>query len=399
MMAPIPLLPVCLANVAVESLLYGIFFVLNTSSLVLALQYLPRSLLPPRDPRKPLSTLGRLAVVLKKPMFLGTVPLFMTVTAHWVCTVVRSFQAFVTFKNGTDPTGYYLDISQPTYVVKTGLLFASVIISDSMMVYRLWVVWNHNHRIALLPAMSVLAFMACGIGTTHLYAVAPPGTPLVSYPEASKWIIADVVLSVCTNVYSTTLIAWRVWLTHRASRQHGIVASAGSSNLMTALAMFVESAVLFSIWVLFFASLYGAKSSLESLAEDNIAVMAGIAFSLINVRIVLRRAALDGGTLTTVLSDITTRFHCRCQYINGPGTIGAVSTEEESMAYPMTVSRRMGVHVHQIQTVENDIKTRDDHDVESDANSTSRVKSLNVNIKGDRDVKERVSVETLRPHP
>ncbi|KAL0571386.1 hypothetical protein V5O48_010574 [Marasmius crinis-equi] len=351
------LLPVCLANVAIESLLYGIFFVLNAGSLVLAIQYLPRS--QPSSSLQPVSTLSRVILVLKRPMFIGSAPLFVTVTAHWITTVVRSFQAFTTFNDGADPTSYYADISQPTYVIKTGLLFASVIMSDGMMVYRLWVVWNYNYPIIVLPFLNVMVFIACGIGTTHLYAVAPPGTILVNYPEAKKWIIADVVLSVLTNTYSTTLIAWRIWVTHRANKQYGGVVSVrpGSTTLMAALAMFVESALLFSIWVLFFASLYGAKSSLESLAEDNIAVMAGIAFSLINVRIGLGRAqSLSAHNTTTSAS--------RLQY-NTPGTVGT-----EDLAYPM----RPRVNVHQIKTSTTDYATVPDSKISlRDDNASNEV--------------------------
>ncbi|KAL0567001.1 hypothetical protein V5O48_014993 [Marasmius crinis-equi] len=185
----------------------------------------------------------------------------------------------------------------------------------------------------------LLGLSACGINTTHLYAVAPPGTAFLAYPEAKKWVVVDVVTTVLTNTYSTTLIAWRIWVTHRANKEYGGVVSArpGSTTLMAALAMFVESALLFSIWVLFFASLYGAKSNLEALAADNIAVMAGIAFSLINVRIALERAkSLSAhNTATTSVS--------RVQFNALNGTVG---TDIEDLAYPM----RPRIDVHQIKT-------------------------------------------------
>ncbi|KAJ8072546.1 hypothetical protein PM082_016105 [Marasmius tenuissimus] len=348
------LLPVCLANVAIESLLYGIFFILNAVSLVLVLQSLPRY--QPNTGLRPMSSLKRVVSVLRKPMFIGSAPLFITVTAHWICTVLRSFEAFVSFKNGTEPTNYYLDVSQPTYIAKSGLMFASVIISDSMMVYRLWVVWNYNYRIAVLPFLNILAFVACGIGTTRLYAVAPSGMALIHYPEATSWVIADVVLSMFTNTYSTTLIAYRIWVTHRTSHAHGRVSMTGSTNIMAALAMFVESAVLFSAWVLFFTSLYLAKSSLESLAEDNIAVMAGIAFSLINVRIGLRRSK----NMSAHSTNVTTQHSNR----PGPGDV-------EDLAYPM---RPMSVHVHQVKTVTS--STPDDSD-------SKNVVALDVDLKDD----------------
>ncbi|KAK1233097.1 hypothetical protein PQX77_003737 [Marasmius sp. AFHP31] len=394
------LLPVCLANVAIESLLYGIFFILNAVSLLLALQTLPRY--QPSTGLRPMSSLKRVVSVLKKPMFVGSAPLFITVTAHWICTVLRSFEAFISFKNGTEPTIYYLDVSQPTYIAKSGLMFASVIISDSMMVYRLWVVWNYNYRIAVLPFLNILAFVACGVGTTRLYAVAPSGMALIHYQEATSWVIADVVLSVFTNTYSTsmyppptalTTIYWPLrsprssfdcipYMGHppnqprprktfhdRLNKHHGsssqpnegttplLTIVFASPDLQAALAMFVESAVLFSAWVLFFTSLYAAKSSLESLAEDNIAVMAGIAFSLINVRIGLRRSKSMSAQSTTVAT----------QHSNRPLGTGDV----EDLAYPM---RPMSVHVHQVKTVTS--STPDDTD-------SMKVVALDVDLKDD----------------
>ncbi|KAL0568139.1 hypothetical protein V5O48_013852 [Marasmius crinis-equi] len=177
-----------------------------------------------------------------------------------------------------------------------------------------------------------MGFIACGVGTTHRHVVAPPGTDLVTDSEAKKWIVADIILTVLTNTYCTTLIAWRIWVTHRASREYGggiVSVRPGSTNLMAALAIFVESALLFSVGVLFYAFLYGAKSSLATLAEDQVAVMAGIAFSLINVRIGI-------GRVKSLSTQNTTTSVSRLQY-NTPETVGT-----EDLAYPM----RPRAHVH-----------------------------------------------------
>ncbi|KAL0563645.1 hypothetical protein V5O48_018420, partial [Marasmius crinis-equi] len=88
------------------------------------------------------------------------------------------------------------------------------------------------------------------------------------------------------------------------------------------------------VWGIFYASVYGAKSSLKPLVADNIAVVAGIAFSLINVRIGLGRVK------SLAAQNPTTTSVSRLQY-NVPGSVGS-----EDLAYPM----RPRAHVYQIKT-------------------------------------------------
>ncbi|KAL0063692.1 hypothetical protein AAF712_009384 [Marasmius tenuissimus] len=50
---------------------------------------------------------------------------------HWICNVMRLFSAF---EKGTVPLEYYADLSKTIYAVKTGLIMASIVSGDVIIV-------------------------------------------------------------------------------------------------------------------------------------------------------------------------------------------------------------------------------------------------------------------------
>uniref|UniRef100_A0A0W0F339 Uncharacterized protein n=1 Tax=Moniliophthora roreri TaxID=221103 RepID=A0A0W0F339_MONRR len=257
----VPVVSICLANVAVESLLYGIFFVLNIGSIVLIC-------FPLSDVTKKESISRRVQMAVKKPMFLGAIALFVSITGHWICTVLRLFGAVVFSEKG--PSAYYEDLSENLYAIKTGFIEASLIIGDSL-------------------------------------------------------------FTLLTNVYSSTLIGYRIWWTERQSRYSGAT-RVGRSNLSSVLAIFIESALLYTSWTVAFIATYAAESRVESVIADCWAAMAGISFGLINVRIGLGWARNPSAMLSTIPGRQQHR--------------GAANTGETSLAYPM---QPLAIHVHQVK--------------------------------------------------
>ncbi|ESK88800.1 hypothetical protein Moror_17134 [Moniliophthora roreri MCA 2997] len=274
----VPVVSICLANVAVESLLYGIFFVLNIGSIVLIC-------FPLSDVTKKESISRRVQMAVKKPMFLGAIALFVSITGHWICTVLRLFGAVVFSEKG--PSAYYEDLSENLYAIKTGFIEASLIIGDSMLIYRLWMVWSRNYYVIVIPILTLTGLIA--------------------------------------------LIGYRIWWTERQSRYSGAT-RVGRSNLSSVLAIFIESALLYTSWTVAFIATYAAESRVESVIADCWAAMAGISFGLINVRIGLGWARNPSAMLSTIPGRQQHR--------------GAANTGETSLAYPM---QPLAIHVHQVK--------------------------------------------------
>ncbi|KAG7089641.1 hypothetical protein E1B28_011303 [Marasmius oreades] len=293
----LPLVPLSLADIVINTFLYGIFFLLNLVSVWFICFPLRR-----RAERGP----G--FAVLKKPMLIGALTLFVTVTAHWVCNVLRLFQAMIYFKQGTAPLEYYADLSQRLYPIKTGLIMASIFAGDIMIIYRLWVVWSCQYYIIILPSITLIGLAISGSGITYQLSHSMKGKNIF-VSSAQAWVICEGLFTVLTNVYCTGLIAWRIWYTNRHSVPPGRDKSRPSStsrHLMAAMVIFIESALLYSSFLLVFIGTYVGKQHTESLIADCLPSVAGIAFSFINVRAYLFRVT-SASQLPSTLPSI--RWH------------------------------------------------------------------------------------------
>ncbi|KAL0569109.1 hypothetical protein V5O48_012862 [Marasmius crinis-equi] len=153
-----------------------------------------------------------------------------------------------------DPTLLYGQLSHPTEVAKTGLVMASLVLGDSMLIYRLWVALLDGHDIFV--------------------------------SEAGRWITTDTVLTLCTNLYCSSLIALRIW--NQSRETSPFLVNGGASNLLTkSFIVFVESAALYTIWTIISLATYESKSPVQFFMINCYAAIAGIAFMSINARMFL----------------------------------------------------------------------------------------------------------------
>ncbi|KAJ7264123.1 hypothetical protein B0H12DRAFT_1201218 [Mycena haematopus] len=268
MVTDVPLVPVNLATVALESFFYGAFVVLSLTSI---------SLLITRNGRVNRSGQGEPSILVS-PIFCGAVALFITITSHWILTVDRAFLAFIHFEDGTFPLGFYADLSQATEVVKTGFLLATVIIGDMLIIHRLWIVWGHNNYIIIFPICTLIGLSVCSVGITYQFTQYKPGQN-VFLSEAGRWITSDTVFTLCTNLYSTSLISWYIWKNSRVIQPYG------APNLKAVLGIVIEMTARFQILGNFFFAAYQSQSNLQFIIVDCLASVTGISCMLIHVRV------------------------------------------------------------------------------------------------------------------
>ncbi|KAH9934677.1 uncharacterized protein B0H18DRAFT_483966 [Fomitopsis serialis] len=308
------IISVNLVTVAVESLLYGVFLALTSASFYILIN---RALSQPSSHGR-----SRLASFLTPVMF-GSIAITVTVTAHWVMTVIRLFDAFVHFEEGQAALLYYSDLALTTEIVKTAFIIATVIISDILLVYRLWIVWGHNYFVIIIPSLTVVGLSIAGPGVVYQLSQLNAGSS-VFVTDVNRWISADYSCTFVTNVYSTFGIAWKVWRVRQPQGSR----SYGGGNLQRVLAMMVESAALYTSYAIFFFVAYQVNSNIQFTAIDSLCPIAGIAFTMINVRVGLgwaqrahqssqisssgigsRRAAEQSFAMRPVAVDITHVVH------------------------------------------------------------------------------------------
>ncbi|KAJ7033560.1 hypothetical protein C8F04DRAFT_1104321 [Mycena alexandri] len=259
-------LAVNLAALTCSSLFYGMFLVLSSTSMYLLVgRYLANS----RSRTTPQHSIFRSTV------FIAAIGLFGAVTAHWITTVYRAFLAFIYFQNGEAAPQFYADAAQVTELVQEGFLMISILIGDSLIIHRLWVVWEHRLAVVVFPICSLMALTMCSAVSMYTVSRRAPGHDVFSDP----WLTSNCVLTLVTNVYSTGFITFKIWNITRIARP------IGGSNLRDFLVIVVESAAIYATWAIFFTATYQTRSVVQFLVIQAAPEVVGIVNALIHTRV------------------------------------------------------------------------------------------------------------------
>ncbi|EEB92259.1 hypothetical protein MPER_09261 [Moniliophthora perniciosa FA553] len=198
----------------------------------------------------------------------------------------RGIVAFFTFKNNPEgPLAFYEDISHWTRILRETFLVA-----DTLVIYRLYIVWGHNWRITVGPIILLLASSSSGyIAIWEITRVASDGT--IFAKRVADGAMALFALSMGTNIIVTALIAGRIWyIGHRTSKHLGKQHGAKYSR---ALAMIVESGALYSASLLILLILFAMKNDAQIILFNSTSQIVEIAPTLIIVRIGLGLSSPD----------------------------------------------------------------------------------------------------------
>ncbi|KAJ6596341.1 hypothetical protein DFH09DRAFT_1134681 [Mycena vulgaris] len=213
--------------------------------------------------------------IFRSTVFIAAICLFGAVTAHWVTTVYRAFLAFIYFQHGDAAVEFYADTAQTTELVQEGFLMISILIGDSLIIHRLWVVWEHRISVVVFPICSLAALTMCSAVSMYTVSRKAPGKDIFSDP----WLTSNCVLTLVTNLYSTALITYKIWNITR------VVRPVGGSNLRDFLVIVVESAALYASWAIFFTVTYQTRSIVQFIVIQTAPEVVGIVNALIHTRV------------------------------------------------------------------------------------------------------------------
>ncbi|KAF5347641.1 hypothetical protein D9757_013353 [Collybiopsis confluens] len=276
-MTQVTLVRVKLVTAGIASFSYGIFFILTGSSIVLTVY---------RHRRIRASLRGDLPAIWKQPMNYGTFGLAILVTAHWILNFLLLFRAFLIVDDGKAPGNFFANLRETSSIVKTAILFSTLILSDALIIYRVWVIWSYSFYVIIFPVLTLVGLTVCGIGLPVQLAHFPPALTIFS-SDAGRWITSDCVFTLCTNLYCTSVIGYKIWSIDRFSR--GL--SHDARSLLFILGTFIESAAIYTAWTIFVFVTYLSGSNVQFFGQDIWPYIAGISFMLINVRVSLGWAA------------------------------------------------------------------------------------------------------------
>ncbi|KAG9013159.1 hypothetical protein FRB94_003599 [Tulasnella sp. JGI-2019a] len=177
-----------------------------------------------------------------------TLCLFVTATSHIVINIVEGYDRFVTYRASPAVVGY----SEKGYLLEAtinGWFFIFAIWNvEVILIWRLWVVWSRDWRVALLPAVLFIIEFVAG---TVLCAQMGPGEVFDNSHRKSH-SMEEIIAGVCllsVNVICTPLVIARLWwIGRRAQIRH-------TRNLyQTVTIRLVESGSLYTVtsfvWVI-----------------------------------------------------------------------------------------------------------------------------------------------------
>ncbi|KAF8181148.1 hypothetical protein K438DRAFT_1841292 [Mycena galopus ATCC 62051] len=252
-----------LATLALGTLFYGMYLVLFFISMYLLLRRY-NATHTSHKLREDIS-------VFTSTVFVSAICLFIVVTAHWTSIVYRAFFGFVVLQGGfNEAEAFFIDRTQPTEIIQNALMGVAIVIGDSLIIHRLWVV-SRSKLMIVVPVASVTAFaVTSAILTFYWHSSDVFANPLMQI---------NALLTLLVNVYCTVCITWKIWTVTRVS-----MPSDGTS-LRHFVVIIVESAGLYAIWAVFFAVTYQVQSNLQLCVIQTAPAVIGIANALIHTRV------------------------------------------------------------------------------------------------------------------
>ncbi|KAG1835432.1 hypothetical protein EV424DRAFT_806 [Suillus variegatus] len=135
-------------------------------------------------------------------------------TAHSIISLLLSLQGLTTPSIIAVPNGSSIYFVSPTTFMLTnlGLFLCNVLAQDLLLIWRLYVVWNHNWKLVIPSLILEVAHIACAIIAVFL--IAQPNEHLFSH-NVQAFGKASWSLGLCLNTGVTFGIAYRLWLAGR----------------------------------------------------------------------------------------------------------------------------------------------------------------------------------------
>jgi len=175
------------------------------------------------------------------PVQLGAlIALYILATCHISLDFARLIQGFVFTDSGLDRITYFSNVALKINVAKDFLYITSLIVGDSVIVWRCWIVWRKKWAIVALPLLMLLGEAIAGYVAIGKY-LSPD---LTTDTSIKPWGTAMFSVSLATNVVVTSLTAGRIWWISRTTNK--LMASGGTRSL-AAVTLIIESGLAITI--------------------------------------------------------------------------------------------------------------------------------------------------------
>jgi len=259
------------------------------------------------------------------PMTLAGVLLIILATARFSVDTTNVFVAFIHHETRAERIAYLDDVTQRLFITKHSLLIAVLLVGDSFVNYRCWVVWGKNLWIVLLPIGVSFTSAASGSYTMWAYSHLADQTIL----SEAKWLKSFFSLSLVANAFATSMLAYRIWSVDRETKN---ALAANSSRLSPIVRIILESGIINAAYLFAYVmTLEFGSEGLEIMSEMSVP-LTGIIFSIVILRVGHQRH--DDTYYTQRPATISWAVAKRSRHIVDTGT---TMTVEDTSVIPLEV--------------------------------------------------------------
>ncbi|PFH45139.1 hypothetical protein AMATHDRAFT_44226 [Amanita thiersii Skay4041] len=275
--------------------------------------------------------------------FWSSLVLYLLITAHLVIDIVRMMQAFGQ-KTVADADNYYFQFQSTLSVVKTSVYATVTWVSDALMLYRCFIVWNKSWLVIILPILLLIADIGTGISLVVVLAHPEIGVSVFKGSQATT-VKSFFSMTLVTNGICAGLIAYKLWVTQRELADALRDSQKRTISLTRIWIIILESGSVYWATLLVMLAVYASAAGHAALIFlDITSPIIGMVFSLIIVRVSLGFKP-DGTRGQSVSSVFFTS--------PGPARSHGIITETETLDLSGPTSRGL-VSRPPIKTVDSD---------------------------------------------
>ncbi|KAJ7513246.1 hypothetical protein B0H11DRAFT_2182455 [Mycena galericulata] len=179
-------------------------------------------------------------------VFVGTVALFVIITIHWALTIASIYSALA--QTVVPPAlQFYVDPIPPIDIARNLFLLAAWVVGNLLIIHRLSTVWQNNSLVVAFPVITWLGLTASGIAENIIRSLHFID-PAKIFPIVHGWFTAELTFTLYTQ---------------------GVLVN------------IVESAAIYSAWIIFDVSAYLTRSRINYWVFESSATVVGIVNMLI----------------------------------------------------------------------------------------------------------------------
>ncbi|KAG2040540.1 hypothetical protein BDR03DRAFT_130235 [Suillus americanus] len=198
-----------------------------------------------------------------RPIICVAILLFILSTAHIIVDIIRLEDGLVKYRNTFPggPAAFFQDISQPTFFTKNIIYAFQIMLGDGVLIYRCYVVWR-SIGIIILPS---LLWCGCSAATLIAPYYASQATGGDVFTDQTRiWVMAVYALTLSTNLISSGLLAYRIWMMERKVS----AMRATNGTLMPIVRVVVDAALIYSGMLLAMLICFVSDNNTQFILQD-----------------------------------------------------------------------------------------------------------------------------------